>query len=90
MGWNNHVDFELHELISDAVDESYIEVDTPAYGIAQQLIHQGYNSLTVRQKVVYDDRVFSALKRFQKMQDAKHRRELLERDDYIGFTTSVR
>ena len=89
MGWNDHIDFELHEMISDAVDEGYIEEGTPEYGVAQQVIHQGYNSLTDRQKWNYDNRVFSALKRFQEMRDAQRRRELLERDDYVGFTTSV-
>jgi hypothetical protein len=89
MGWNDHVDFELYEMISDAVDEGYIEEATPEYGVAQQVIHQGYDSLTDRQKWVYDNRILSALKRFQGMQDAQRRRELLERDDYVGFTTSV-
>lgn len=29
MGWKDHIDFDLHETVSDAVDEGYIEVGSP-------------------------------------------------------------
>lgn len=81
MGWNDHVDFELSDVVSDAVDEGYIEEGTPAYGVARQVIHQGYDNLSERQKWVYDNRVIPALKSLQEKRDAARHRELLERDD---------
>ena len=80
MGWNDHIDFDLHETVSDAVDEGYIEEGTPAYGVAQQVIHEGYDSLTDKQKWVYGHQVLPALKGLQEERDAEHRRYLLERD----------
>jgi hypothetical protein len=54
MGWNDHIDFELHEAIVDLVDEGYLEEGTPAYGVAQQAIHSGYESLSPKQRYIYD------------------------------------
>lgn len=81
MGWNDHIDFELHDLVSDAVDGGYIEEGTPAYGVAQQAIDQGYESLSDKQRWVYDNHVLPALKALQASREAEARRELLERDD---------
>lgn len=81
MGWNDHVDFELHDTISDAVDEGYIEEGTSAFGVAQQVIHSGYDSLTDKQKWVYDNHVEPALKRLFKQREAEEQRARFERDD---------
>ncbi|HVQ07416.1 MAG TPA: hypothetical protein VMS43_03170 [Allosphingosinicella sp.] len=89
MGWNDHVDFELYEMVSDAVDEGHLDEESAAYGIAQKFIHEGYDSLSDKQKWVYDNRVLPALKGLQEDRDAERRRELLERDDYVGFTTGL-
>lgn len=32
MGWNDRIDLDLYETVSDAVDEGHIEEGTPAYG----------------------------------------------------------
>lgn len=61
MGWNDHIDSDLHEAIEDLVEEGHLERDTPAYGIAQQVIHQGHQSLTERQRVVYSKQIEAAL-----------------------------
>jgi hypothetical protein len=63
MGWNDHIDFELHDAIEDLLDEGYLEEGTPAYGIAQQVIHSGYESLTAKQRYVYDHVVIPALEK---------------------------
>ena len=81
MGWNDHVDFELYETVSDAVDEGHLEEGTPAYGIAQQVIDQGYDSLSDKQKWIYDNKVLPALKAMQKEREADRIRELMERND---------
>jgi hypothetical protein len=46
MGWNDHIDLELHDLIEDAVDTGWLEEGTAAYGVAQKVIHDGYESLS--------------------------------------------
>ena len=54
MGFNDHIDFDLHEAIQDLLDEGMLEEGTPAYGIAQQVIHTGYDSLSPKQRTLYD------------------------------------
>lgn len=66
MGYNDHIDFELHERIEELVDEGEIEEGTPAYGVAQQVIHQGYDSLSSKQRALYDAVVGPALERLAK------------------------
>ena len=61
MGFNDHIDFDLHEAIQDLLDEGILEEGTPAYGIAQQVIHTGYDSLSPKQRTLYDAVVIPAL-----------------------------
>ena len=63
MGWNDHVDFDLHDLIEDAVDAGWLEEGTAAYGIARKVIYEGYESLSPKQRYLYDTYVATALKR---------------------------
>ncbi|RMU68340.1 hypothetical protein ALP24_02440 [Pseudomonas syringae pv. aptata] len=46
MGRNDHVDWELDDAINDLIDEGLLEAGTPAYGVAQQVIHSGIESLS--------------------------------------------
>jgi hypothetical protein len=39
MGWNDHVDWQLHEEIEALVADGELEEGTPAYGVAQRVIH---------------------------------------------------
>lgn len=59
----NDYDAALYDAIEDLVAESELEKDTPAYGIAQQVVHMGYHSLTAKQRTLYDAVVIPALKR---------------------------
>ncbi|MEL7641526.1 MAG: hypothetical protein AAGU21_17975 [Solidesulfovibrio sp.] len=61
MGFNDHIDWDLHYAITDLVDEGYIEDKSPAYGVAQQVIHSGYDSLSQKQRILYDSVVVPAL-----------------------------
>lgn len=61
MGFNSHIDFELHDAIQDLVDEGLLEEDTPAHGIAKQVVEQGYESLSDKQRRVFDTVVTPAL-----------------------------
>ena len=66
MGWNDHVDWDANDAIKDLVAEGVLEEKTPAYGVAQQVIHEGYNSLSPNQRWVFDAYVVPALERRQK------------------------
>ena len=59
----NDYDVELHEAIRDLVEEGILEKATPAYGVAQQVIHIGYDSLSPKQRWLYDQVVIPALTR---------------------------
>jgi hypothetical protein len=63
MGHNDHIDWDLLEFIRDLVEEGEIEEGTSAFGVAQQVIHSGYESLSAKQRAVYDLNVAPALKR---------------------------
>ena len=79
MGFNDRIDFELHEAIQDLIDEDLLEEGTPAYGVAQQVITSGYDSLTEKQKWVYDHVTSSALaKRIEEIQAIQRRNSMPE------------
>ena len=63
MGWNDHIDWELHELVTDLLDEGCLEQGTPAYGIAKLAVDVGYESLSPKQKAVFDTVIVPALNR---------------------------
>lgn len=66
MGWNDHVDWELNDQIQDLLDQGILVEGTPAYGIAQQVIHDGYDSLSEKQKYVWNTQVWKPLEKRQK------------------------
>jgi hypothetical protein len=66
MGWNDHVDFELYEEIEDLVAAGALEEGTPAYGVAQKVIHEGYDLLSPNQRWLFDTYVVPALERRKK------------------------
>ena len=59
----NDYDEQLYDAIEDLLAEGELEKGTPAYGIAQQVIHNGYESLTPKQRTLYDAVVIPALER---------------------------
>jgi hypothetical protein len=59
----NDYDAELFDAIEDLVAEGELEKATPAFGIAQQVIHRGYDSLSPSQRTIYDAIVIPALER---------------------------
>jgi hypothetical protein len=61
MGWNDHIDLFLNEEIQDLVAEGVLEEGTPAYGIAQRVIHG--DPLSPNQQWVFDTYVAPALER---------------------------
>lgn len=67
MGWNDHVDWELNDAIQDLLDEGMLEEGSAGYGVAQQVIHDGYDSLSPKQKHVFDRYVSEPLAKRQKV-----------------------
>jgi hypothetical protein len=59
----NDYDEELNLAIEDLVDARELEVGTPAYGVAQQVINSGYDSLSPKQRHVYNTEVLPLLER---------------------------
>lgn len=71
-GFNDHIDWELSESIQDLVDEGLLEDGTPAHGVAQQVIHSGYDSLSPKQRALYDSVVAPALeKRHEELENRR-------------------
>lgn len=61
MGFNSHIDFELSDAVQDIVDEGLLEEGTAAFGVIQQVVHRGYDSLSPKQRTLYDTVVVPAL-----------------------------
>jgi hypothetical protein len=63
MGHNDHINLDLHEAIEDLLGEGHIEKPSKEYGVAQQVISQGEDSLTPKQRVVWEQGVLPLLKK---------------------------
>ena len=59
----NDYDAGLQNFIEDFVGAGYVENPSDAHGVSQKVIHEGYNSLTPKQRTLYDAVVVPALKR---------------------------
>jgi hypothetical protein len=53
MGGEDRIDWRLHELTEQAVAEGLLDAASRAYDITQQVIHQGFDSLTPAQRQAY-------------------------------------
>ena len=54
MGNGDESDFELAEAIEELLESDQIDHGSPPYGVAQQVINSGYESLSARQRAIYD------------------------------------
>jgi len=63
LGHNSYIDYETLELVSDLEEGGYIEPRTPAYGVAQQALHRGVETLSPKQLFIYNRVVLPAMKR---------------------------
>lgn len=61
MSINSHIDWDMFHAIQDLVDEGLLDVQSKGYGIAQQVIHQGYDSLSDNQKYTFNTQVAQRL-----------------------------
>jgi len=58
---NDRFDADLYQAIRDLVDRGELQRGSVAYRIAQQAIHEGYDSLSTEQRDTYDAAVTPAL-----------------------------
>jgi len=63
MGFNDRIYTSLFESIQELLDEGSISDSEPAYGVAKQVIHRGYDSLSPKQRTLYDAIIIPALKK---------------------------
>ena len=61
MGFNDHIDFELYDDLTEVIDGGVLEVGTPEYGIAQKVKNDGVDGLSDKQKWIYDNKVLPLL-----------------------------
>ena len=63
MGHNDHIDYDLHDLLYGAIDAGHLdeEADKDAIGVARQAVSLGYDSLSAKQRALYDAVVVPAL-----------------------------
>ena len=66
MGWNDHADWLLDDEIRALVAEGALHEGSPAYGVAQKVIQEGYDLLSPNQRWVFDTYVAPALERRKK------------------------
>lgn len=80
MGHNDHIDFELYELVQDVIDAGLLEEGTAGYGIALQAVDTGYKGLSEKQRHVFDSVVMPALKKRAREIELEQNRDLMRRD----------
>lgn len=81
MGWNDHVDWDLAALLGALLDEDYLMEGTPEHGIAQQVLHQGEESMSTKQRFIYDTKIVAAMRAYGNKEERQRIQELLSRDD---------
>ena len=63
MGFNDHMpDEEFADELEQLALDGYLQKGTAAFGIAQQVLHRGYSSLTESQQHIYDTQVGPLIK----------------------------
>jgi hypothetical protein len=63
MGMNDRM--HLADAIQDLVVEGLLDDDTTAFGVAQQVVHDGYDSLSDKQRAVYQSFIVPLLRKRQ-------------------------
>lgn len=55
-------DYEFQDMLDELVDAGHLEADTPEFGIAQKVLHDGPDSLSPKQSYIYNTKVVPHLK----------------------------
>ena len=64
MGHNDHIDFDLHNHLTATIESGFLDeiAHKNAIGVARQVIHRGLDSLSPKQRTVYENVIIPALK----------------------------
>ena len=62
MGWNDHIDTELNDLLDELTAEGYVLDGTPAFDVARKVATQGKASLTAPEQSVFQSEVVPAIR----------------------------
>lgn len=54
MGLNSHGNEDLQLAYDDLIDEGLIDPQSDEAGVARQVMHQGFDSMTSKQKHIYE------------------------------------
>jgi hypothetical protein len=73
MDHSDRSDFGLHEQVEEAVQKGLLQEGTRAHGIAQQVVHQGFTSLSADQRRFYYREVVPALNEMARWQYVRER-----------------
>jgi hypothetical protein len=66
------LDFDLHNVVQDLIAEGLLEENSEPHRVARLAIHDGYDSLTLAERALYDAVVVPALrKRTEEIEDKK-------------------
>jgi hypothetical protein len=78
MSGEDRTDWRLHELAEQAVEAGLLDAGSRAYDITQQVIHQGFGSLTPAQRQAY---ITEAVPALNEMMRRQHIRECSDNDN---------
>lgn len=73
MGWNDHIDTELSDLLEELTAEGYVLEGTPAFQVAKKVIDHGKRALSGPEQAVFQNEVVPAIRC---LAQARERRDL--------------
>jgi hypothetical protein len=73
MGRNDHVGWDLHEQVQQAVQAGLIDASSRGYWISQRVIRRGFDSLCPKQRSVYNKEILPALNEMARRQYIRER-----------------
>jgi hypothetical protein len=73
MGRNDHIGRDLHERVQQAAQAGLIEASSRGYWISQRVIHRGFDSLSPKQRSIYNREILPALNEMARRQYIRER-----------------
>jgi hypothetical protein len=73
MGRNDHLGWDLHEHVQQAVQAGLIDASSRGYWISQRVIHRGFDSLCPKQRSIYNREILPALNEMARRQYIRER-----------------
>ena len=73
MGRNDHIGWDLHEQVQQAVEAGLIDASSRGYWISQRVIHRGFDRLCPKQRSIYNSEILPALNEMARRQYIRER-----------------